>query len=209
MSAFEIRAGASRVASVELPEGAPEPGPELRGAVSFLLFGLDGSSASGLARAIARLVALEACAEGSVRARVTLGAHDVGEAEARCGAPAGIEESSFGRVDVVDEEDAFGVYRLRIAPGLAIPTHEHRRMDEWEYALSGDLALQGEAFPLGDAVRWPARFPHRWENRGQGEAAVLCIDRPRFEAADEVQVDAATLEKCPLRFRPRFDPPSL
>ena len=208
MSAFEIRSGAARVARVTMPAGAPEPGPELRGAVSFLLLGLEGASAAELARAVARLVALEARAEGLVRASVALGNAEFGEAEAPCGASAGVEESCFGRVDVVDEEAAYGVYRLRIAPGLAIPTHEHRRMDEWEYALSGELALQGEDFPLGEAVRWPARFPHRWENRGQGEAAVLCIDRPRFEAADEIQADAAVLERCPLRFRPRFDPPS-
>ncbi len=208
MSTLDLRAGGARALRVTLPEGAMALPAEAMGALGFLLLGLDGASDDELVRTVARLVALEVAGEGVVRAELSLAGAPGAAAEATCGVPAGIEESAFGRVDVVDERADYGVYRLRIAPGRAIPTHEHRRMDEWEYALTGELALQGEPFPLGEAVRWPARFPHRWENRGEGEAVVLCIDRPRFDAADEIPVDAPVLEKCPLRFRPRFDPPS-
>jgi dihydroneopterin aldolase len=208
VSTFDLRAGGARALRVTLPEGAVALPAEAMGALGFLLLGLDGASDDELVRTVARLVALEVAGEGVVRAELSLAGAPRASAEATCGVTAGIEESAFGRVDVVDERADYGVYRLRIAPGRAIPTHEHRRMDEWEYALTGELALQGEPFPLGEAVRWPARFPHRWENRGEGEAVVLCIDRPRFDAADEIPVDAPVLEKCPLRFRPRFDPPS-
>jgi mannose-6-phosphate isomerase-like protein (cupin superfamily) len=208
VSTLDLRAGGARALRVTLPEGAMALPAEAMGALGFLLLGLDGASDDELVRTVARLVALEVAGEGVVRAELSLAGAPGAAAEATCGVPAGIEESAFGRVDVVDERADYGVYRLRIAPGRAIPTHEHRRMDEWEYALTGELALQGEPFPLGEAVRWPARFPHRWENRGEGEAVVLCIDRPRFDAADEIPVDAPVLEKCPLRFRPRFDPPS-
>ena len=139
-----------------------------------------------------------------VTARVSVLEHgaSVATAEAVDLEPFPEESAAFGRVDIVDEGDDFGVYRLRIAPAQAIPTHEHRSMDEWEYALRGTLYLQGEPVTVGDAVRWPLRHPHRWENRGDDEAVVLCIDRPRFDASDEVIVDAATLERCPMRFRP-------
>jgi mannose-6-phosphate isomerase-like protein (cupin superfamily) len=206
--AIELPAGRARSLRVTLPDGVAAPSAEVFGALGFLLLGLDGAAAEQVLRTVARLVALEVRGEGTVRAELVAGSEPCASAEAACGAAVSVEENAFGLVDVVDEREDYGVYRLRIAPGKAIPTHEHRRMDEWEYALTGDLALQGEPFPLGEAVRWPARFPHRWENRGDGEAVVLCIDRPRFDAADEIPVDAPVLEKCPLRFRPRFDPPS-
>jgi mannose-6-phosphate isomerase-like protein (cupin superfamily) len=208
LSSTHVRIGEARTVVLELPPGVAPASSAILGAVSFLVDGLEGASAQDLARAIARAVALELRGEGVVRAEVSVGSGDRGDAQARCGAPPSVEESAFGAVDIVDEVEDYGVYRLRIAPGRAIPTHEHRRMDEWEYALRGELALQGEPFPIGDAVRWPTRFPHRWENRGDGEAVVLCIDRPRFDSRDEVVVDTNTLEKCPLRFRPRFAPPT-
>jgi len=208
VSALRLNVGGVREVELTLPESTPAPGEALLGAVSFLVHGLDGAAPEEIARAIARVVADELPGFPLVEARIMLGPGVTARAASAREAVPSVEEHPFGLVDVVDERESFGVYRLRVAPGRAIPTHEHRRMDEWEYALRGALALQGDAFPLGDAVRWPLRFAHRWENHGETEAVVLCIDRPRFDAADEILVEAASLEKCPLRFRPRFALPS-
>ncbi len=203
-----VSLGPSKRLTLEVPADAPALGTELLGALAFLGAGLAGSSTNDLARVSAKLVAHELSPGATARVTVFLGEDAVASASATAAHGFTVEEASFGRVDIVDEVDDFGVYRLRIAPRQAIPTHEHRAMDEWEYALSGDLALQGEPFALGQAVRWPLRHPHRWENRGTEEAVVLCIDRPRFDARDEIVVEAASLEPCPLRFRPPTAPPT-
>ncbi len=193
---------------LEVPAGTPELPSPLLGALAFLGQGLEGASAGDLARVSVKLLAHELPPGGSAQVTVCVGDGIVASASASSAQPFPVEESAFGRVDIVDEVEDFGVYRLRIAPTRAIPTHEHRSMDEWEYALQGELLLQGEPFALGEAVRWPLRHPHRWENRGAEEAVVLCIDRPRFDAHDEVVVDAAKLERCPIHFRPHFAPQS-
>jgi mannose-6-phosphate isomerase-like protein (cupin superfamily) len=198
--------GASRELVIAIPEEAGQLEGAVLGAVGFLAAGLAGASASDLARVSAKLLAHELPRGSTATVSVIEAGSCIATAHVAAHEPFPEEESTFGRVDIVDEVDDFGVYRLRIAPSQAIPTHEHRTMDEWEYALRGTLYLQGEPVTLGEAVRWPLRHPHRWENRGNDEAVVLCIDRPRFDARDEVVVDAATLERCPIRFRPHPAP---
>lgn len=99
-----------------------------------------------------------------------------------------VEEKPFGQVDVVYATQTCGIYRLRVAPGREIPTHEHRVMDEAELVLSDGLWLQGEPVRAGMAHVWPRRFPHRYENPSAVEQTILCIDRPAFLPEDEVEV---------------------
>jgi FolB domain-containing protein len=100
------------------------------------------------------------------------------------------EEKDFGRVDIVYEGEGLGIYRLRVRPGGAIATHEHREMDETEMVLGGALLLQGRPVPAGTAFRWPKRFAHRYDNPGAVEQTILCVDRPAFIPHDEVEVPA-------------------
>lgn len=100
------------------------------------------------------------------------------------------EHKPFGQVDIVYEDEAVGIYRLRLKPGGVIDTHEHRLMDESELVLGTGLLLQGEAVLAGTAFRWPKNFAHRYDNPQSTEQTILCVDRPRFIADDEVSVPA-------------------
>lgn len=98
------------------------------------------------------------------------------------------EHKPFGQVDVVYEDDALGIYRLRLQPGGVISTHEHRVMDESELVLGSGLLLQGRPVPAGTGFRWPRHFAHRYDNPQSTEQTILCVDRPRFVPEDEVEV---------------------
>lgn len=105
-----------------------------------------------------------------------------------------VEKNDFGEVDVIHETEGCGVYRLRVAPGRAIPTHLHRTMDEWELVLGAGLLLQGRPVAPGSAFQWPKEFPHRYDNPTSTEQTVLCVDRPRFIPEDEVEVPVPVAE---------------
>lgn len=111
------------------------------------------------------------------------------------------EQKPFGLVDVLYEHDAFGIYRLRVAPGRSIVTHEHRLMEEHEMVLGDGLRLQHQPIAAGSVIDWPKLFPHRYDNPGATEQTVLCVDRPRFVQSDEVEVaePAAGLVMPPLQ----------
>jgi dihydroneopterin aldolase len=108
-----------------------------------------------------------------------------------------VEDKPWGQVDIIHEHrgvgstpqdhGGLGVYRLRIAPGHAIPTHLHRVMHEAELALGPGLQLQRVPVRAGTAVQWPHGFAHRWDNPGDTEQSILCIDRPGFIHADETE----------------------
>src|SRR5690606_8736611 len=100
-----------------------------------------------------------------------------------------VERNPWGEVDVIHASHGCGIYRLRIAPGAAIPTHVHTEMEECELVLGPNLRVQGRPVPAGSAFRWPKDLPHRWENAGAVEATILCVDRPAFLRFDEVEVD--------------------
>jgi FolB domain-containing protein len=100
------------------------------------------------------------------------------------------EEKPFGKVDVVYEDAAVGIYRLRIKPGGAIATHEHRVMDESELVLGSGLLLQGRPVQAGTGYDWPRNVPHRYDNPQDTEQTILCVDRPGFIPEDEVPVPA-------------------
>lgn len=104
-----------------------------------------------------------------------------------------VEEKPFGQVDVVHEGQGHGIYRLRVKPGGTIPVHVHRSMQEHELALSSGLTLQGNPVERGAAVHWPLGMPHRYDNPTTEERTILCVDCPRFDPRDEVEVVARHL----------------
>lgn len=99
------------------------------------------------------------------------------------------EQKPFGRVDIVHEGAGYGIYRLRVKPGGTIPTHVHPKMEESELVLGGGLLLQGRPVARGQAFHWPQGFAHRYDNPTHTEQTVLCVDRPRFIASEEVEVE--------------------
>lgn len=100
----------------------------------------------------------------------------------------GLELKPFGEVDVIYEDQTAGIYRLRVKPGGRIATHEHREMEESELVLGPGLLLQGHPVTAGTGYRWPRHFPHRYDNPQTIEQTILCVDRPAFIPADEVEV---------------------
>jgi FolB domain-containing protein len=115
-----------------------------------------------------------------------------------------VEEKPFGRVDVLYEGEGVGIYRLRVRPGGTIATHEHREMEESEMVLSGGLLLQHRPVPAGTGFRWPKRFPHRYDNPGQVEQTILCVDRPAFIPSDEVEVSVPEGDLAPITGTPYY-----
>jgi dihydroneopterin aldolase len=101
----------------------------------------------------------------------------------------GCEVKPFGRVDIIYESEALGIYRLRVKAGGSIATHEHGRMEESELVLGSGLHLQGRPVRAGTGVRWPKNFPHRYDNPQMLEQTILCVDRPAFIPDDEVPVE--------------------
>lgn len=99
-----------------------------------------------------------------------------------------VEQKPFGRVDVIFELNDCGIYRLRVAPGRVLPTHVHRIMEERELILGNQLLLQGQPVSAGSAHTWPFDWPHRYENPSSVEQTILCVDRPSFSPADEIEV---------------------
>jgi dihydroneopterin aldolase len=124
------------------------------------------------------------------------------------------EQNPWGAVDVVHElrapatgdaspalatgDGSYGIYRLRIAPRSAIPTHVHRRMHESELVLGSSLLLQGQRVAPGLAFAWPHAHPHRWENASDEEQSILCVDRPGFDPDDEVEVATPSEGLAPI-----------
>ncbi len=98
------------------------------------------------------------------------------------------EQSTYGKLDVIYEGPSAGIYRMRIAPGRSIATHEHRSQDEHELVLGSGLLLQGQPVAAGMAIDWPRQFPHRYDNPSDAEQSVLRVVRPRFDPSDELPV---------------------
>lgn len=174
----------------------------LAGEIRFLLeaskYTLIESAAEALARYLLapprpslRRAQVEAVRVSITKPRVSLlGARPTVTVEREPGdfEPMEVEVRPFGAVDVVYDAKDCGIYRLRIAPGAAIPTHVHRRMEESEMILTEGLLLQGQPATLGSARTWPLGFPHRYDNPGDEEQVILCVDRPAFIPSDEILV---------------------
>jgi mannose-6-phosphate isomerase-like protein (cupin superfamily) len=116
--------------------------------------------------------------------------------EARADRSPASERPAWGRVDLIDEGEGWGLVRLVIAPGATLPHHLHREMDEWERVLTAGLAGwrgEGPTLPLarGAAQRWPRGLPHGYQNPSAAPQALLCLNRPAFLPADEIVVPRA------------------
>jgi len=98
------------------------------------------------------------------------------------------EDKRWGFVDVIHETRDAGIYRLVLAPGGVIPLHVHRAMRESELVLTSALHCQGEHVPQGTVRRWPRGAAHIWENRSEQHQGILCVDAPRFDPSDEIEV---------------------
>ncbi len=103
------------------------------------------------------------------------------------------ETNQWGTVDVIAETERLGLYRLHIDPSMAIPNHVHRQMDECEMVLTTGVVgwSDGESprpWAAGDEHAWKLGQPHGYHNPLAHSAAILCIDRPRFDPTDEVVV---------------------
>ena len=98
------------------------------------------------------------------------------------------EAKAYGTVDVIHVARDCGIYRLRIAPGASIGTHVHRLMDEHELVLGDRLLLQRRPVASGTAHHWPKDHAHRYDNPADVEQSVLCVDRPAFLPADQIDV---------------------
>jgi len=106
------------------------------------------------------------------------------------------ETNPWGTVDVIEETDRLGLYRLDVAPRHGIPHHVHRRMLEHEMVLTDGIVgwHDGtEPTPLAAGTRrdWPHNLPHGYWNPLDRVASILCLDRPRFDPTDEVVVSGA------------------
>lgn len=99
-----------------------------------------------------------------------------------------VEVKPFGTVDIVNETKDVGIYRLNVAPGRSIPLHVHRSMDEAEMVLTEGLLCQDAPAPIGSVRRWPKDAAHRYVNAGSRVATILCVDAPRFQPEDEIEV---------------------
>ncbi len=107
------------------------------------------------------------------------------------------ENKAFGTVDVLHETRDAGIYRLNVAPGKGIPLHVHRVMRESEMVLGDGLLCQGRPVTPGTVFRWPLEAPHRYDNPTERWQTVLCVDAPRFDPADEIEVDAPLADVAP------------
>lgn len=102
-----------------------------------------------------------------------------------------LEFKDFGTVDLIAEADRIGLYRLNLYPSAVIPDHAHYRTREAELVLSpGLVGWSGTGRPrhlrAGERRSWAHGLPHGYHNASFEVASLLCIDRPRLVAGDEV-----------------------
>ena len=103
------------------------------------------------------------------------------------------EDKPWGSVDIIDENRRMGLYRLNIAPDGQIPNHVHRRMLECEMVLTGQLhGWQDGSSPrllrIGERREWVHGQPHGYINRSLKSGSIICLDAPRFDPTDEIEV---------------------
>jgi FolB domain-containing protein len=108
------------------------------------------------------------------------------------------EKSEFGCVDILHETEGRGLYLLNIDPGKKIALHHHKIMSEVEVTLDAGALLQRQPCPTYQVFAWPKGLAHEYQNISQKNISVLCIDRPRFQPADEVKLQDAANDTLTL-----------
>ncbi|WP_052262111.1 cupin domain-containing protein [Pseudoalteromonas luteoviolacea] len=101
------------------------------------------------------------------------------------------EAQHFGTVDILFENDTFGIYLLNIDAGQSIPAHIHLQMDEHELVLDEGLSFNTEKIEPGSSYDWPRSTVHGYDNFSDKLATILCIDTPKFIPEDEIVVHHA------------------
>lgn len=96
------------------------------------------------------------------------------------------ETQQFGSVDILFENEKFGIYLLNIKAGQSIPAHIHLQMEEHELVLDEGLMFNGEKIKPGSSYDWPKGTIHGYINQSAVTATVLCIDIPKFIPEDEI-----------------------
>ena len=99
------------------------------------------------------------------------------------------ETQPFGTVDILFENEKFGIYLLNIKAGESIPAHMHLQMEEHELVLDEGLMFNGENIEPGSSFDWPKGVVHGYNNLSALPATVLCIDCPKFIPEDEIIVN--------------------
>jgi mannose-6-phosphate isomerase-like protein (cupin superfamily) len=138
-----------------------------------------------LVEALSSYLQSEGSAPGGLRGRLSFTRVECASQILLPPVPLKEEISAFGRVYIVYEDQAVGIYRLVIAPGREIPPHLHQHMDEIELVITDGLSVQGRAVKSGICHHWPRNYPHGYFNPSGEEQVVLCIDHPPFIPDDE------------------------
>lgn len=101
------------------------------------------------------------------------------------------EITPWGWVDVVATNDRMGLYKLNMRPQGVIANHYHKVTREAEFILCSGVELTMDEKPyrpvrLGAEFHWEKGQCHGYRNVGKQTAAVLCVDEPAFQPADEI-----------------------
>lgn len=121
-----------------------------------------------------------------------------GRAEASVGIQAEANEfqyrreiTSWGWVDVIDENSRMGLYRLNLHPGQRIDNHYHNKTREAEFILTSGIELTNgsqvyRVIKPDEVFHWETGQCHGYQNTGKSVANILCIDEPPFKPGDEI-----------------------
>jgi dihydroneopterin aldolase len=103
------------------------------------------------------------------------------------------EVKNWGYVDIIEETSRLGLYRLTLSPNATLPAHYHEQMRESELMLTDGLQSLGSSGEVktmraGESFSWNKGQVHGYKNTLATEANILCLDRPAFIPADEIEI---------------------
>jgi dihydroneopterin aldolase len=101
------------------------------------------------------------------------------------------EQKPWGTVDIIDENDRVGLYRLNVSPGKEIDEHHHEKTRESEYLLQPKMqvSINGASFepmPAASVFDWKSEQRHAYFNSSNKTCSILCVDEPPFNPQDEI-----------------------
>ena len=97
----------------------------------------------------------------------------------------GIEHNDFGHVDILHENQDCGCTCCTSRPVVKSPPTSTKSW-EAELVMSRGLLLQGQPVDGGIAHLWPLEFVHQYDNPTDTTRTILCVNRPKFDPADEI-----------------------